>query len=336
MGNTCARGIGGSHAPTTWDDRLQTAPRNAPTPGQLPSHELSRRPGLPAPEGATSTHRYVPLANVHDPRLDSLTAGRPGAQVMQVSAETFDRMSLAHDILLKTAYETFPDGPGNQAANVWMSGGRNWMRKEMSRSRADEHASQDQQVKAVKETGGGNCGEYARMVVAEFQRHRRDQPVLNVLESNQHSLVIVGDWRAPEAGDHAVVVDPWQGLKKVHTYGERSNPTQPWVTATQESGGPLRPPAKLKAAFALNPVSNAAVDAEIRKKSNVGVASGPQYAREVLRQHQPVMFDSVAGTDNLHTVYRDPNGRESAFNSLPPSYLESYLNGRDAIVKKFG
>lgn len=41
-------------------------------------------------------------------------------------------------------------------------------------------------------------------------------------------------------------------------------------------------------------------------------------------------------TENLHTVYRDPNGRESAFNSLPPAYLENYLNGRDAIVKKFG
>lgn len=336
MGNICARGMGGSHAPTTRDDPLQRTPRTLPTPGQLPLHELSRHPTPSPAESSTAPRRYVSLSNADDPRLDLLPAGRHGKEVMQVSAETFDRMSLAHDILLKTAFETFPDGPGNQTVNVWMSGGRNWMRKEMSRSRADEHASQDQQVKAIKETGGGNCGEFARMVLAEFQRHPRDQPVLKVMESNEHSFVIVGDWRTPQAGDHAVVVDPWQGLPKVHTYGERSNTTQPLITAVQEPGGPLRAPAKLKAALALTPVPNDAVDAEIRKKSHVGVASGPQYAREVLRQHKQVLFDSVASTQNLHTVYRDPNGRESAFNSLPPAYLENQLNGRDAIVKKFG
>lgn len=336
MGNTCARGVGGSHAPTIREDPLQRTPRNTPAPGQLPWHELSRRPPPSSADSSTAPRRYVSLSNADDPRLDALPAGRHGKEVMQVSAETFDRMSLAHDILLKTAFETFPDGPGNQTVDVWMSGGRNWMRKEMCRSRVDEQASQDQQVKATKETGGGNCGEFARMVFAEFQRHPRDQPVLKVMESGEHSLVIVGDWRAPQAGDHAVVVDPWQGLPKVHTYGERSNPTQPLITATQEPGAPLRASSKLKAAFALTPVSNETVDAEIRKKSNVGVASGPQYAREVLRQHKQVLFDSIASTENLHTVYRDPNGRESAFNSLPPAYLENYLNGRDAIVKTYG
>jgi hypothetical protein len=284
-----------------------------------------------APSTSTSSNQYVSLSNTHDPRLDSLPAGRRHGQVIQVSAATFDMMSLSHDILLKTAYETFPDGPGNQAANVWMSNGRSWMRKEMCRSRVDDRASQDQQIRAIKETGGGNCGEYARMVLAEFQRHRRNQPVLKVLESNEHSLVIVGDWRTPETGDHAIVVDPWQGLKKVHTYGERSVTTQPLITATLEKGGPIRP-AQLKAAFALKPVSDETVEAQIREKSDF---SGARYARAVLRNNNSVMFDRIAGTENLHTVYRDPNGRESAFNSLPPSYLENYLNGRDAIVKEF-
>lgn len=339
MGNLCARGIGGSHAPMTYDDHVQaTSPRQRPatrTPGPSSLLELGRRPVPPSSGSSTSTDKYVSLSNTNDPRLDSLSAGPRNGQVIQVSAATFDMMSLAHDILLKTAYETFPDGPGNQTANVLMSGGRNWMRKEMCRSSVDERASQDQQVKAIKETGGGNCGEYANMVLAEFQRHQRNQPVFKVLESNEHSLVIVGDWRTPETGDHAIVVDPWQGLKKVHTYGERRITTRPFITATQEKGRPIRPPAKLKAAFALKPVSNETVDAEIREKSDFS-SSGPRYARAVLRNNNALMFDRIAGTENLHTIYRDPNGRESAFNSLPPSYLESYLNGRDAIVKEFG
>lgn len=280
------------------------------------------------------SNNYVSLSNTHDPRLGSLPAGQRNGQVINVSAATFDRMSLAHDILLKTAYETFPDGPGNQAANVWMSEGRSWMRKEMCRDRVDERASQDQQIKGIKETGGGNCGEYAKTVFAEFQRHPRDVPVLKVLESNEHSLVIVGDWRDRNTGDHAVVVDPWQGLKKVHTYGERSNTTTPFTTATQEAGGAIRPSAKLKAAFALKPLSNEAVDAAVRDNSRFN-SSGPAYAREILREKKPLIFDRVAGTQNLHTVYRDPNGRESAFNSLPPSYLDDYLNARAAIVREY-
>ncbi|OSR51332.1 hypothetical protein BV325_05000 [Pseudomonas syringae pv. actinidiae] len=63
--------------------------------------------------------------------------------------------------------------------------------------------------------------------------------------------------------------------------------------------------------------------------------SGPWFARSVIRENKAVMFDQVAGTQNLHTVYRDPSGRELAFNSLPSSYLESYLDARDAIVKNY-
>lgn len=283
---------------------------------------------------STPADNYVSLSNLHDQRLGSLPAGQRNGQVVNVSAATFDMMSLAHDILLKTAYETFPDGPGNQAANVWMSGGRSWMRKEMCRDRANDRASQDQQIKAIKETGGGNCGEFANTVFAEYQLHKRNMPVFKVLESNEHSLVIAGDWRDRNTGDHAVVVDPWQGLKKVHTYGERSVTTTPYITATQEAGGAIRPSAKLKAAFALKPLSNDAVDAEVREKSRFN-SSGSTYAREILRDKKPLMFDRVAGTQNLHTVYRDPNGRESAFNSAPPSYLDDYLNARAAIVREY-
>lgn len=286
--------------------------------------------------GASSSapaNNYVSLSSLHDQRLGSLPAGQRNGQVVNVSAATFDMMSLAHDILLKTAYETFPDGPGNQAANIWMSEGRSWMRKEMCRDRADDRASQDQQIRAIKETGGGNCGEYANTVLAEFRLHKRNMPVFKVLESNEHSLVIAGDWRDRNTGDHAVVVDPWQGLKKVHTYGERSNTTTPLTTVTQEAGGAIRS-AKLKAAFALKPLSNEAVHAAIRENSRFN-SNGPVYAREILQEKKPLIFDRVAGTQNLHTVYRDPNGRESAFNSVPPSYLDDYLNARAAIVREF-
>ncbi|BBI46888.1 hypothetical protein PSTH1771_04930 [Pseudomonas syringae pv. theae] len=285
------------------------------------------------PSGTSSTNNYRSLSDAHDSRLEALPAGRRNGQVIQVSTTTFDRMVLAHKILLRTAHETFPDGPGNQEANVWMSGGRSWMRKEMCRTRVDEHASQDQQIKGIKETGGGNCGEYATTVFAELQRTQRNTPVLKVLESYAHSLVIVGDWRDHNTGDHAIVVDPWQGLKKVHTYGERSVTATPLVTATALEGAPERS-GKLKAAFALKPAAREEVDAVIRAKTGSS-SSGPWFARSVIRENKAVMFDQVAGTQNLHTVYRDPSGRESAFNSLPSSYLESYLDARDAIVKNY-
>jgi len=339
MGNICGR-MDGAHAPVTYCEQMrasssqQRPATSSPTLGDSPLHQLGRRPVPSSSESSTASRRYVSLSSLHDPRLDSLPAGQRNETVIPVSTATFKMMSLAHDILLRTAHETFPDGPGNQVANILMSGGRSWMRKQMFRGRVDEEASQDLQIKAIKETGGGNCGEYANMVLAELQGHRRDQPVFKVLESKKHSLVIIGDWRTPQAGDHAIVVDPWQGLKKVHTYGERINPETPFVTATLGTGAPIRPSGKLKTAFSLKPMSAEAVDAEIGRTSGC-LSSGPRYAKGVIRDNPEVMFDHIAGTNNLHAVYRDPNGRESAFNSLPPSYLGSYLDSREGIVKKY-
>ncbi|MDH2431449.1 hypothetical protein QCD60_02610 [Pokkaliibacter sp. MBI-7] len=280
------------------------------------------------------TNHNVSLSDQHDARLHSLPTGQRNGQVVQVSAATFDRMALAHSILQKTAYDTFPDGPGNQAANVWMSGGRSWMRKEMCRDQVDERASQSQQMAAIKKTGGGNCGEYANTVMAELQRHPRDVPVFKVLESNEHSLVVMGDWRDRTTGDQAVVVDPWQGLPKVHTYGERINTSTPLRTATQEAGSAIRPQGQLKAAFALKPLSSSGVDAEINNHTQFS-RGGPAYAKHILREKEHLMFDRISGAQNLHTVYRDPNGREATFNSMPPDYLEQYLDARSAIVKEY-
>ena len=339
MGNICGR-MDGARAPVTYGEQMppsssqQRPATSGHTQGDSPLHQLGRRPVPSSSESSTASRRYVSLSSLHDPRLDSLPAGRLSDEVIPVSTATFNMMSLAHDILLRTAHETFPDGPGNKVANVLMSGGRSWMRKQMFRGRVDEGASQELQVQAIKETGGGNCGEYANMVLAELQGHRRDQPVFKVLESKKHSLVIIGDWRTPQAGDHAIVVDPWQGLKKVHTYGERSNPESPFATATLEPGRPIPSSRALKTAFSLKPMSADAVDAEIGRISDC-LSSGPRYARSVIRDNPEVMFDHIAGTVNLHAAYRDPIGRESAFNSLPPSYLGSYSDSREGIVKRF-
>lgn len=339
MGNICGR-MDGVHSPTAYGEQMQpSSSRQRPatsshTPSDSPWHQLGRRPVPSSSESGTASRRYVSLSSLRDPRLDALPAGQFNDTVIPVSTATFNMMSLAHDILLRTAHETFPDGPGNQVANILMSGGRSWMRKQMVRDRVGERASQELQVRAIKETGGGNCAEYANMVLAELQSHRRDQPVFQVLESKKHCLVVIGDWRAPEAGDHAIVVDPWQGLKKVHTYGERSNPESPFVTATLGSGGPIRPSGGLKTAFSVKPISADVVDAEIGRVSDC-LSSGPRYAKAVIRDNHELMFDHITGTNNLHAVYRDPTGRESAFNSLPPSYLDSYLSSRDSIVKKF-
>jgi hypothetical protein len=90
----------------------------------------------------------------------------------------------------------------------------------------------------------------------------------------------------------------------------------------------------LKTAFSLKPIPADAIDAEIGRISDC-LSSGPRYAQAVIRENHQLMFDHIAGTNNLHAVYRDPTGRASAFNSLPPSYLGSYLDSRESIVKKF-
>ncbi|MFH7423233.1 hypothetical protein RA276_32790, partial [Pseudomonas syringae pv. tagetis] len=76
------------------------------------------------------------LAHYFRPVLFS--SGMGNCHLIQGASAYFEKIALAHNILLKTAHETFPDGPGNHEANVWMCGGRSWMRKEMCRSRVVE------------------------------------------------------------------------------------------------------------------------------------------------------------------------------------------------------
>ncbi len=57
-------------------------------------------------------NEYVSLSRINDLALDKLVGKRNG-QAIEVSKSTFEMMTKAHNIFLKTGYETFPDGPGN-------------------------------------------------------------------------------------------------------------------------------------------------------------------------------------------------------------------------------
>ncbi len=67
-------------------------------------------------------NEYVSLSRTTDSRLDKLVGKRNG-QTIEVSKSTFEMMTKAHNIFLKTGYETFTDGPGNQKTNIWIRGG---------------------------------------------------------------------------------------------------------------------------------------------------------------------------------------------------------------------
>ncbi len=273
---------------------------------------------------------YVPLSHINDSRLDALIGKRNG-ETIKVSARTFETMQAAHGILLKTSHETFPDGPGNQEVAIWMSGGRSWTRMKLSRDLVDGSRCEEEELKNIKQAGGGSCGEHRRMVGAEFQNTFRHTPVFHVKESNEdHNYVVVGDWRDRTVGDKAVVVDAWQGLKKVYTYGERENATEPIRLMAIPPGGPRPMTDDLANALSTTPFD----DAKINRFTKMRVkATGPEAAQRViegLRKNDSV-WNEITGTRNMYTTYKDPDGNTSAFNSVPPSYLNRYLQAQDEL-----
>ncbi|WP_095647193.1 hypothetical protein [Pseudomonas indica] len=287
------------------------------------THGSSSRSGI--------VNEYVPLSHINDSRLDALI-GRRNGEAIKVSTRIFETMQAAHDILLKTGHETFPDGPGNQEAAIWMSGGRSWTRMKMSRDLVGSASSEEEELKGVKQAGGGSCGEHRRMVGAEFQNITRHLPVFQVKESNEdHNYVIAGDWRDRTVGDKAVVVDAWQGLKKIYTYGERTNPTEPIRLITTPPGGPRPMTEELADALSTPPFDDAKMNRFT--KMRLRVAAGPEAAQKLiqgLRSNESV-WDQVTGTRNMYTTYKDPDGNKSAFNSVPSVYLNRYLQARDEM-----
>ncbi|MEX3683246.1 hypothetical protein AB3X89_40340, partial [Paraburkholderia sp. BR14320] len=100
-------------------------------------------------------------------------------------------------------------------------------------------ANEAEEIGAIKQMGGGSCGEHRRLSAAELRQMHRALPAFQVKESNEdHHYVVLGDWRDRTVGDHAVVIDPWQMIKKVHTYGERINTTEPVRLFTMPPGPP--------------------------------------------------------------------------------------------------
>ncbi|MEJ2416538.1 MAG: hypothetical protein P8Y45_06325 [Exilibacterium sp.] len=279
-------------------------------------------------------NEYVSISRVNDSRLDKLVGKRNG-QTIEVSKSTFEMMYKAHNILLKTGYETFPDGPGNQKTNIWMSGGRSWIRMFKSRSNYDEMAPKDKLIQSIKQSGGGCCGEHISMVDFELKRIDRSMPAFEVHDSNtDHGYMIIGDWRDRNFGDKAIVVDAWQGIKKIHTYGERVNTSPPEVVRTVPAGPEYSLPPRMAAALSIKPEPNANMDERMQHK--FGVKSGPEVAEKILKSLETAnsLWDSVLSTKNAYTVYRDPGGNESAFNDIPASYINNYLNARNELLSK--
>ena len=273
---------------------------------------------------------YVPLSDINEPRLNMLASGGGIGRTVHVSSSTFDLMSLAHKVMQKTGYETFPDGPGNREAAIWMSGGRSWARTKLYFNQTGPTDSEARIVKNIKATGGGNCSEYSRMVMLEYQRHKRHQPVFEVTEAMAHKYVIVGDWRDRTVGDQAIVVDPWQGLKKVHTYGEKLSSRSPIVNKTVLPGSPVRFSSELKAALSAKANTSSEFQASIVNLIHPH-NPGPYAAQQAILRDKILMFDSVTSSQNLHTTYVDPQGRSSAFNSAPPAYVSKYMDARESM-----
>lgn len=276
---------------------------------------------------------YSSLSDVRDSRLDAIV-GTPAPTRLAVSKKTFEAMGIASRVVKKTGYETFPDGPANQEAAIWMSGGRSWTRMKLARDMIDGGHCEDEaeEIKAIKEMGGGSCGEHRRLSGAELRQMHRNMPVFQVKESNEdHHYAIIGDWRDRTVGDHAVVVDPWQMVKKVYTYGERLNPTEP-VRLFSTPPGPPEPNDALSDALSATPADNTRMDRFT--KMRVKRPAGPEAAAAVIQglRRNDSVWDQAAGTANLYAEYVAPDGRVSAFNDVPSDYLERYLDAKEEMM----
>lgn len=275
---------------------------------------------------------WSPLCDIHDDRLQEIT-GNFSPDPVAVSRKTFEAMGLASRVVKKTGYKTFPDGPGNQEAAICMSGGRSWTRMKLARDMINGgHCSDEfEELKTVKEFGGGSCGEHRRLSAAELRSMPRKMPVIQVRDSGQdHNYVIIGDWRDRTVGDHAVVVDPWPMLKKVHTYGERLESSTP-IPLMSYPPGPAEPNPSLSEALAAEPAENSKMDrfTKMRTKS----PAVPQAASALVRglRENNSCWDLASSTNNLHQVYVSPDGDWSAFNDAPTDYVNDYLNAKDFL-----
>lgn len=284
------------------------------------------RPNIASSSRSHVVKEYTPLDKIKDPRLDQLVGKRQGKEIA-VSKDTFDMMTKAHAILLKTAHETFPDGPGNQKTSVLTSGGRSWAR--LMDGRAEPVSTYAEMVKTIKEYGGGACGEHLHMTELEMKQVHRSQPVFTVSESNMdHVYMIIGDWRDKSAGDNAIVLDAWQGIKKIHTYGERINTAAPNVDGTIPAGEPIPVLPSVKKAMQAEMQSNGYMDARLILR--IGLKAGPEAAEVALSRLEASnsLWDSITSTNDVYTYYKDPDGRTSAFNDTPVDYIRNYLGAR--------
>ncbi|MEX3640406.1 hypothetical protein, partial [Paraburkholderia sp. BR14320] len=86
---------------------------------------------------------------------------------------------------------------------------------------------------------------------------------------------------------------------------------------------------------AQNPADNSRMDRFT--KMRVKRAAGPEAAETIIRglRSSGNAWDQASGTRNPYTEYVDPYGRVSAFNDMPPDYLERYLDAKDEMRLAF-
>lgn len=283
--------------------------------------------------GSGSTADLRSLSDARSERLDAMV-GRHNGQTIQVSARTFDMMKKAHEVLQEVGYHTFPDGPGNQEEAIWKSHGRSMGRMLMTRSEGFNYPLFSSEfISQIKNAGGGNCLEYSRVTLMELFSRRPTMPLFDVREANMdHHYVVIGDWRDRIMGDQAIVVDAWQGLKKVHTYGERINSEAPIVRNVIQPADQMPPISDdMRSALSKTPVPGAQINAVLEHHTNTEVSEeGAKQLIQALRERGGA-WRSITSANNLFTSYQSPDGDRSEFNRTPRHYLKSYLTAREQI-----
>ncbi|MEJ2075095.1 MAG: hypothetical protein P8X79_16705 [Reinekea sp.] len=276
---------------------------------------------------------YKSLSEVNDQRLDALV-GRRNGQVINVSTTTFELMKQAHEVLREVGFSTFPDGPGNQEAAIWASKGVSNGRMLMARtSNRDFGYLSPGRVSVIKRAGGGSCAEHMAVTTMELFRRKNTVPIFNVYESNiGHNITVMGDWRDRTIGDQAVVVDAWQGLKKIYTYGERINTVTPEIEYVLPLAKDMPPvDSAIRKALATKPVSERKIINYMKSSTMVNYGREGAIDKILELRNINIAYSSITGTNNIHTAYRSPNGEQSEFNSTPKQYLQNYLRAREEI-----
>ena len=264
---------------------------------------------------------------VLSPRELGALSGLPRRRTVRVDSETMHHLEVGHMANLATA-AVLDTGSGCQVVDVAATGGESWARRQLGTEHAPRGTMMDQ-LRRVKYAQGGNCPEHASLATGLLLRLGREPntainaPVIRVWEGRQTlntTYAMIGDPRAPEWGDKAVVVDPWPVVPAATILSEakmHDARTDSWIPYRPSSAGQyvdtFAPGSSAWDSMAsqaevIHPMTSEEVERRLPRSAAMrgqeSMEFGDELAEHALRVDRDQHFDVRVGT-NPGTAYSD-------------------------------